>query len=115
MPYKSLRKCTYPGCNVLVKAGRCPEHSTKKVERSAEITALYNSPQWKSMRKSHLARNPWCVDCLAEGKHTFATEVDHVRAHRGDPALFFDDRNLQSLCKSHHSRKTATEVFHEAA
>lgn len=38
-----------------------------------------------------------------------ATEVDHVRPHRGDPDLFWDADNLQSLCKPCHSRKTVAE------
>ncbi|MFG1256325.1 HNH endonuclease signature motif containing protein [Xanthobacter flavus] len=27
---------------------------------------------------------------------------DHVRPHRGDPALFWDEGNLQTLCKPCH-------------
>ena len=33
-----------------------------------------------------------------------AVIVDHIRAHRGNPALFFDYANTQSLCKLHHDR-----------
>jgi 5-methylcytosine-specific restriction protein A len=112
MPYSSLRPCTYPGCNVLVKAGRCAAHSTKKVERDPEVRRLYNTPQWRSLRAAHLAKYPWCVDCLNDHVHTFATDVDHIKRHDGDQVLFFDETNLQSLCKSHHSSKTAREVWH---
>lgn len=35
--------------------------------------------------------------------------VDHIRPHKGDQELFWDPANLQSLCDSCHSRKTATE------
>ena len=38
-----------------------------------------------------------------------ATDVDHIVPHRGDARLLYDENNLQSLCKSCHSRKTATE------
>ncbi len=113
MPYQSLRKCTYPGCNVLVHSGRCAAHSTgKQVERDPDVKRLYNSPQWRAMRAAQLAREPWCADCLADNRHVVATEVDHKQSHHGDPDLFFDETNLQSLCKSHHSSKTAKEVWH---
>ena len=31
-----------------------------------------------------------------------ATVVDHIKPHRGNELLFYDARNLQSLCKLHH-------------
>lgn len=36
------------------------------------------------------------------GYATEATVIDHIVPHKGDPELFFDPDNLQSLCKSHH-------------
>jgi len=114
MPYASLRKCTYPGCNVLVKSGRCAAHSSKRIVRDPAVKRLYNSPQWQSLRAAQLAKEPWCADCLKQGEHVFASEVDHVAPHNGDPSLFFDESNLGSLCKSHHSTKTANEVWHSS-
>lgn len=45
---------------------------------------------------------------------TAATVADHIRPHRGDPALFFDPTNLQSLCdeypwRCHSSVKQSEE------
>jgi 5-methylcytosine-specific restriction protein A len=114
MPSRSLRKCTYPGCQSLVKSGRCAEHSKSRysdVVRDPAVKKLYNSKRWKQMRVAQLAKEPWCATCLEEGKHTFATQVDHIKPHRGNPQLFFDETNLQSLCRSHHSTKTAKEVL----
>jgi len=111
LPYQSLRKCTYPGCHVLVKSGRCPAHSTKRIERDPAIKKLYNSPQWRTMRAAQLAKEPWCAECLARGEHVFAAEVDHIKPHDGNATLFFDETNLQSLCKPDHSKKTASEVW----
>ena len=49
--------------------------------------------------------------CEKEGKITVATIVDHIRPHRGDPVLFNDVRNWQSLCKAHHDHtKQRVEV-----
>jgi 5-methylcytosine-specific restriction protein A len=35
--------------------------------------------------------------------------VDHIRPHKGDRGLLYANENVQSLCESCHSRKTATE------
>jgi 5-methylcytosine-specific restriction protein A len=73
---------------------------------------MYNSKRWQDMRAIHLAQEPWCRECLKLNVYEFATEVDHITPHKGDPVLFFDRKNLQSLCNSHHSSKTAEEVWH---
>lgn len=36
------------------------------------------------------------------GRLTPATIVDHIRPHKGDPALFWDPANHDSLCTPHH-------------
>lgn len=98
---------------MLVYTGRCDLHpSTKKINRDPDIKRLYNSPLWRTLRAQQLAKDPWCADCLSNGMHVVATEVDHIKPHHGDPNLFFDAKNLQSLCKPDHSRKTANEVWH---
>lgn len=65
---------------------------------------------WKALRESKLQRDPWCAHCLKEQRHTPANEVDHIRPFKGkaDP-LRLDWDNLQSLCKSCHSTKTAKD------
>lgn len=40
--------------------------------------------------------------CSVLGHVTAATVVDHKIPHKGDESLFFDDDNLQSLCKTCH-------------
>jgi 5-methylcytosine-specific restriction enzyme A len=61
------------------------------------------------VRASYLAKNPLCVCCAKEKRVEPATELDHITPHRGDQQLFWDKSNWQGLCKTHHSRKTATE------
>jgi len=39
------------------------------------------------------------------------TDVDHIIPHRGDPLLMADPQNLQTLCETHHGRKTARESW----
>lgn len=65
--------------------------------------------RWRRASKAFLRAHPLCVRCEAEGRLTGATVVDHVVPHKGDPDLFWNQGNWQSLCKRHHDRKTATE------
>lgn len=72
---------------------------------------LYNRKAWKELRLDHLAKEPLCVFCQREEKLTPATVVDHITPHKGNLDLFFDDNNLQSLCKLHHdSSKQKAEI-----
>jgi 5-methylcytosine-specific restriction protein A len=64
---------------------------------------------WDRAAKLYLFEHPLCVLCARQGRHTAATQVDHIKPHRGNTALFSDPENWQSLCASCHSRKTATE------
>jgi len=51
-----------------------------------------------------LRANPLCVECQATGRTEAATDVDHIVARRNGGGDDWD--NLQSLCHSHHSKKT---------
>ncbi len=63
---------------------------------------LYNTRRWKRRRAAFLALNPLCRFCEATSRVTLATIVDHIRPHKGDEALFFDETNWQSMCKPCH-------------
>ncbi len=111
MPYGLRQRCTYPNCFELLPAGqhgRCEKHPYDDYH-NAEYQRLYNSRRWKALRKLQLGRQPWCAECWEQGIPTIATEVDHVVPHRGDPVKFYTGE-LQSLCKSCHSRKTNREL-----
>ena len=64
--------------------------------------------RWQRARDAFLMRFPLCVHCEGSGRVTAATDVDHVVPHRGDDSLFWRESNWQPLCKSCHSRKTAS-------
>lgn len=91
-----------------------PERFCPQKRQDARASAIFRPPwrgwyalaRWSSLRESQLSAEPLCRHCAAAGRTTPATDVDHVTPHRGDPALFWDSRNLQSLCKACHSRKT---------
>ena len=67
-----------------------------------------NSKQWAAIRTTHIQAhedNTLCRMCLDEGFYVPMTDVDHIDGdtYNNKP------NNLQSLCKSCHSSKTAKE------
>jgi 5-methylcytosine-specific restriction endonuclease McrA len=59
---------------------------------------LYRTKRWQQLRTKVLREQPLCV---MAGKRerccVGATEVDHIKPHRGE-RLLFDCSNLQGLC-----------------
>lgn len=113
MPWQPLRRCSYPGCSVRVKAGRCDEH---RRQASAEKTALRGtrtergySNRWGRYRLHFLKANPLCAHCLIDGRYVPATVVDHIIPIDGEAdVLFWPSSNHQALCAGCHGRKTTT-------
>lgn len=62
---------------------------------------ILKTQRWLRVRSRQLAREPLCRECGQP-----ARDVDHItpRSRGGAP---FDPANLQSLCATHHSIKTA--------
>ena len=112
MAQKPLRPCRRPGCPELTRDGWCPKHKPKQAPRreSAAWHGWYSLPVWTDdLRQGQLLAEPFCEECDRHGIRTWATDVDHIRDHKGDWALFTDRANLQSLCHSCHARKTMRE------
>lgn len=111
MPKAAMKPCSYPGCSELVESGRCLAHSHfRDMEyRDAERQKLYNTFQWRQIRKKQLTAHPWCEKCLSAGIYTPATDVHHLKRHEGNVETFFSSP-LQSLCHSCHSSETIQEV-----
>lgn len=68
----------------------------------SKLHRLYNNRRWHKLRWMQLSREPLCVYCKDKGRLTPATVADHKVRHHGDEELFFDLKNLQSLCKTCH-------------
>jgi 5-methylcytosine-specific restriction endonuclease McrA len=68
---------------------------------AAERDRDYGS-RWRRARARFLRSNPCCRYCEALGLAVQATEVDHIKPHRGDRELFWDESNWQPLCKPCH-------------
>jgi 5-methylcytosine-specific restriction protein A len=122
--------CGGAGCRVLVipPATQCDEHAkasraaakeakeryANKVADAAHYrnayASLYGSQEWKRLRRWWMGEHPLCVACASAGLATLAEDLDHIQPHRGSREVFFDKGNLQGLCASCHSRKTAEEA-----
>ena len=57
------------------------------------------------MRAVHLAHAPICNIC----NQAAADTLDHIIPVRLDPASFWDETNLQTVCRRCHDRKSATD------
>lgn len=58
-------------------------------------------PEWQVIRNEYLLHHPFCVVCGGQ-----ATQVDHIVPLSKGGTHDWD--NLQAMCHSHHSQKTAT-------
>ena len=102
MPRRPKKPCSYPGCPNLTEGRYCEEHKAFEPKPYEKKTSnpFYSTKEWKEKRREFLGERPFCVCC---GRP--AEIVDHIVPIRkgGEP---LDDRNLQSLCWSCHSRKS---------
>lgn len=113
-PFKPARPCLQAGCGALVGGqGKvekyCEKHKGGHREdnprRYPEYQKLYHNKRWHTLRAWHLAGNPLCARC-----GELADTVHHKVDHQGDYALFMAADNLESLCRSCHSKLTAQDV-----
>lgn len=104
MPKKQLRPCVAVGCRTLVYGGRCEEHKRDSHPTSKAYYYLYNNAQWRKYRALYLNEHPFCISC---GRRSYV--VDHIKDHKGDVNLFWDEENHQPMCKRCHDAKTARE------
>lgn len=127
-----MKPCARPGCQWLVSLGvsYCPKHARGEAEdrwaradaaRTSEVwRRWYKLKRWKhprdGVRVKILDRDGWrcqwpgCGCILIPGRtDPSSAVVDHRMPHRGDPALFWNEQNLWSLCKRHHDVHKARE------
>ena len=113
MPRKPKRPCAKHPCPNLTYGLYCEVHAKQarqlyEQRRGTAAQRGYNA-RWRRLRRMVLARQPLCADPFdlhrEHGETVAATEVDHIVAkdRGGDDSM----DNLQGLCKSCHSRKTA--------
>lgn len=64
----------------------------------------YKLARWRKLRWSVLVRDAFtCRMCGRLEHDTSKLVADHREPHRGDEAMFWDERNLQTLCEGCHN------------
>jgi 5-methylcytosine-specific restriction endonuclease McrA len=106
--------CIYPTCSSKTTGGfYCDKHKQsqsnqevlqRRSDESGTELSFYTNARWRRLRKWKLADTTLCEQCSR-----VAQEVDHIQPIRdgGDPYAI---DNLQSLCKSCHSKKTVQDI-----
>jgi len=114
MPHKVPHNCNHPGCHELTHERYCERHKQlnnqnyNRYQRDRTAQTFYESAEWRKLRQMKLRDNPTCEECRKSGTLVKATVVDHITPIRhGGERLSME--NLQSLCGSCHSRKSAKE------
>ena len=111
MPWAPKKPCAEPGCPKLATKSRCPDHEQTKRRtyeraRGSSHDRGYGR-QWRKLRLVVLREEPLCREHKKKGRIVLATDVDHIKPKAEGGT---DDRsNLQPLCHSCHSVKTARE------
>jgi len=114
MPWAPKHPCAHAGCAALVEPGRarCPTHERQRQQHDRHVrgsaAARGYNVAWQQVRADYARAHPWCEECLLEGLRVAVAIVDHRQPIRRGGARL-DPRNLESLCRSHHARKTWAE------
>jgi 5-methylcytosine-specific restriction protein A len=69
----------------------------------------YRTKPWDRLRDKIIARDAYTcqqtgVLCLGEHPAPNSPVVDQIKPHHGDPALFWDPENLQTVTKEYHDK-----------
>ncbi len=139
MPRRPKLPCRQVGCKELIEPGQgyCPTHIRGRYS-GPQMKGAYKGPGkapdkgpgegpprlpgplWRDrpssslrgygrnhqrLRKLVMAEQPLCITCEAAGRIVPGVEMDHID---GNP-YNLERENLQMMCKSCHSRKTAKE------
>lgn len=77
----------------------------------------YRTARWQALRLRIFLRDLFiCQKCARPEGNTALLVADHIKPHRGDERLFWDEANLQTLCKECHDtmkRKEEQATLHQ--
>lgn len=72
--------------------------------------AWYKTARWIALRLRILLRDLYtCKMCGLIEPDTSQLVCDHIKPHRGDERLFWDEANLQALCRGCHDNAKQRE------
>ncbi len=78
-----------------------PARTARSDRSGAPWRRWYGTAAWRSLRLEVFARDLFtCAMCKVIEPDTSKLVCDHREPHRGDAAKFWDNANLQTLCKS---------------
>jgi len=82
----------------------------KPKHASAEYKSLYDW-RWRQYSKQYRVENPLCVcdECKERVVPLPSEVVDHIKPHKGNIKLFWDETNHQAMAKVCHDKKTVRE------
>lgn len=89
---------------------RLAQPSPRETEGQRRSEGPIKSYRWQKLRQKILARDGYVcrqTGVALIGKYPEANSpvVDHIKPHRGDLDLFWDESNLQSVTKAWHDRE----------
>lgn len=85
-----------------------PAPQKRAYQQHAARDSRYSTAAWQTARKVQLKKQPLCQACQRQGRTTAASVCDHIQPVRLD-GNFWDTANYQSLCRSCHQAKSASE------
>lgn len=74
--------------------------------------AWYKLARWRALRLRIFLRDLYTCQrkgCGRAEHNTALLVCDHIKPHRGNEALFWDEGNLQTLCKACHDKDKQRE------
>ncbi|SLN36704.1 HNH endonuclease [Aquimixticola soesokkakensis] len=78
------------------------EHDRVRMKANP-LRRLYGTAKWQKLRWGVLQRDMFtCRTCGRLEADTSLLVADHITPHRGSEELFWDEQNLQCLCKRCH-------------
>lgn len=83
---------------------------TRQRDASNSYRAWYKTARWQKLRAKVLVRDLFTCQrtgVLLTGKYPAPDSpvVDHIKPHRGDEGLFWDEGNLHAVSKAYHDRE----------
>ena len=91
----------------LQHVARSEAQQSKDRDARLDYRGWYKTARWQRLRMSVLERDEFTCQWPGCGRLELVTSrlvADHKVPHRGDEALFWDEANLQCLCKPCHDR-----------
>ena len=89
---------------------RRKDHKRQRRSKAPPWKKWYYTARWRKLRLKIFARDGFVcagtgIICTGKGQEPDAPICDHKRPHRGDPKLFWDETNLQTVCHAYHVKE----------